>query len=180
LQKGSNPNDRVLSCWYSATSFDVDLGLNDSQSHKVSIYCLDWSSNDRSQEIEILEAGTGRLLNSQTVSGFTGGRYLSWNIKGNATIRLTRINGSNALIMGIFFDAAATSAPVAQNPVIVNGSFQLKLEGQIGQRFQIERSTDLSNWNLVETHTMTNSTFYFADPNAKSHPSRFYRAVLLP
>ena len=109
-----DPNDRVAAARY-GSSFTMDLDLTDAQVHRVAIYLLDWETNDRAQRIEVLDASTGALLDTREVSGFNGGRYLSWDLRGHVTFRLTRLGGHNAVVGGVFFGGRAlpTSAVAA-------------------------------------------------------------------
>ncbi|MGZ8919561.1 MAG: chitobiase/beta-hexosaminidase C-terminal domain-containing protein [Limisphaerales bacterium] len=99
---------RIAACWYSATSFDMNVAFTDGLTHRVAVYVLDWDVAGRSQKIDVLDASTGALLNTQTVSGFSGGQYLVWDIKGAVKIRFTRQAGSNAVAGGVFFSPAGT------------------------------------------------------------------------
>jgi hypothetical protein len=102
LQKAAAP-DRIASTWYSWTSFTVDLNLSDGQSHQVALYFLDWDSASRAQAVEVLDGGTGAVLESRSISGFGSGVYLVWNLSGHVLIRVTRTGGANAVLSGIFF-----------------------------------------------------------------------------
>jgi hypothetical protein len=102
LQK-SAATDRIASTWYAWSSFSIDLNLNDGQAHQVALYCLDWDSGNRAEVIEILDSATGAVLDSRTVSAFTGGQYLVWNLSGHINIRITLTGSSNAVVSGIFF-----------------------------------------------------------------------------
>src|SRR4030095_2822098 len=66
LQKASSPTDRLAACWYSVSSFDVDLNFNDGKAHQVAFYLLNWDST-RSERIDILDLANN-VLDSQTVS----------------------------------------------------------------------------------------------------------------
>ncbi len=108
LQKGASAN-RIASAWYSTTSFLTDLNLTDGNQHQVAIYCLDWDSNQRSQTVEVLDAVSGAVLDTRSLSSFNAGRYLAWNITGHVKIRVTRLAGFNAVINGLFLDPPATT-----------------------------------------------------------------------
>ncbi len=104
LQKPSNPSDRISGTWYSGSTFSIALNPTDILPHQVTLYCLDWDSNARSETISVLDAA-GHVLNSQTLSGdFNGGVYLVWNVSGAVKFRVTNNNGINAVVSGIFFD----------------------------------------------------------------------------
>lgn len=101
--------DRVAACWYSGTTFSIDLTFTDGKSHQVALYFMDWDnySGGRRQLVEVLDV-SGAVLDSRSLSGFGSGTYLVWNLSGHVTIRMTNNNpASNAVVNGIFFDPAA-------------------------------------------------------------------------
>jgi hypothetical protein len=66
---------------------------------------------------------------------------------------------------------------IAQNAIIAGWQKLLFLRGQTGSRYDIEASVDLRTWSLIATVTMPEGgSMKFADPDAASHPMRFYRA----
>jgi len=96
---------RVAACWYS-TAFDINVNVTDGSSRQFALYLLDWDNSGRVQQVDVLDATTGAVLNTQTISGFLNGKYLVWNIKGNVRFRLTNASGPNAVVSGMFMDAA--------------------------------------------------------------------------
>lgn len=110
--------DRIAAAWYSTGSFAVDLHLRDGQTHQVALYCLDWDTGARRQTVEIADAASGRILNSQVISDFHRGRYLVWNLTGHVIIRVTRNAGLNAAVSGLFFDPAPPTPELAAPPTI--------------------------------------------------------------
>lgn len=94
---------QVANCWYN-NSFDFDLVLNDNQAHKVSFYFVDWDLGGRTQTVTISDAVTGAVLDTRTVSSFTGGVYLVWNISGHVKITFKTVLGPNAVCSGVFFN----------------------------------------------------------------------------
>jgi glucose/arabinose dehydrogenase/uncharacterized protein (DUF2141 family) len=109
LQQPPDGTNRVAAAWYSPSTFDVAVNLTDGLIHKVSIYCVDWSSLGRLQRIDVLDASTNAVLDSQTLSNFNTGIYLTWQMRGNVIFRITHILGGargnvNAVFNGIFFD----------------------------------------------------------------------------
>jgi hypothetical protein len=69
----------------------------------VALYMVDWDSFSRAQRIEVLDAATGRVLDTRTVTGFNGGQYWMWQVAGQVRFRITRTGQKNAVINGIFF-----------------------------------------------------------------------------
>jgi hypothetical protein len=91
--------------WTGDDGFTLNLNLKDGQQHRVSLYMLDWRPSGRSQKLEILDAATGQILDSQTLDAFGSGVYLSWLLRGSVKIRFTNLaNGLNTVLGGIFFD----------------------------------------------------------------------------
>jgi hypothetical protein len=104
LQKGSSTaTGRMAACWYSATSFMIDLAFNDQNTHQVAIYLIDWDRvHNRTEKVEIVDANN-KVLDSRSVASFAQGQYLVWNLSGRVKIRVTNTNPMNAVVSGIFF-----------------------------------------------------------------------------
>ena len=94
---------RIAATWYAPSSFEIDVNISDGQTHQVALYCLDWDTISRGQTIEVLNAASNALLDTRSVSSFTNGQYLVWNISGHVKFRVTRTAGENAVISGLFF-----------------------------------------------------------------------------
>jgi hypothetical protein len=110
-------SDRIASCWYAPSSFTIDVNMTDANRHRIAFYFIDWSAAGRSQTIDVLNAATGAVLNTRTLSSFTAGQYLIWDITGHVRFRLTRRAGPNAIVNGMFFGGAA---PAAWNVALPN------------------------------------------------------------
>ena len=104
--------DRIAACCYNGSSFTVDVNLTDGKSHVVSLYAVDWDGTSRSEQVEVLDAGSGAVLDTQTLSSFHNGTYLSWTLSGHVVFRFTPLAGANAVLGGIFFGNGA-SAPAS-------------------------------------------------------------------
>jgi hypothetical protein len=103
LQKGSPATDRIAACWNSATSIRIDLAFNDQAPHQVAVYMVDWTNMSRTQTVQIVDANEN-VLDTRSVSAFSGGQYLVWNLSGRVSIRFLNTNPSiNAVVSGIFF-----------------------------------------------------------------------------
>jgi hypothetical protein len=112
LQKASNGADRIASCWYGG-DFYFNVDVTDGWPHQVALYNLDWDGNNgRQHRIDVVDVATGAVLDSRSLTSYSGGQYLVWNIKGSVKFRVvnTGSTASNAVVSGIFFD----TAPVAQ------------------------------------------------------------------
>jgi subtilisin family serine protease len=97
-------NERIAACWYSSASFTIDLSFNDSNPHQVAFYMLDWDNYfGRSQRIDILDTNN-TVLATRSISSFTGGLYMVWNLSGHVIVRIANTNTlSNAVLSGILF-----------------------------------------------------------------------------
>jgi uncharacterized delta-60 repeat protein len=98
---------RTSGCWYNSGALSVDVRFTDGQTHRVAAYLCDWDNAGRSETVDLINADTGVVVQTQTVSGFSGGRYLVWDVKGHFQLRFTRTAGPNAVVNGLFFSAAA-------------------------------------------------------------------------
>jgi hypothetical protein len=102
---------RIAAAWYSTTNFTVGVNLTDGNTHQVAVYCLDWDLQGRVETVSILNATTGAVLDSHTISSFSTGQYLVWNLSGNVEIQVTEVSGPNAVISGLFFSPAGSGIP---------------------------------------------------------------------
>jgi hypothetical protein len=102
----------IASTWYNNPTFNFDINLTDGQAHQIALYALDWDSpgGARAETIQIVNQATGVVLDTRSISDFTGGMYLIWNISGHVRVNVTRTAGANAVISGIFFGGSASSA----------------------------------------------------------------------
>jgi hypothetical protein len=112
LQKGSGAG-QIAACWYSSGAFTIDLNLTGGVTHNVSAYFLDWEVSGRTEKIDLIDTGTGIVLDSRTVVGFGGGQYWVWTISGHVTMRISALGGDNAVISGLFFDQSGNVQPTS-------------------------------------------------------------------
>lgn len=128
LQAAPGSSSRLAACDYSASSFSFDLNLTDGKAHAVSLYALNYDSwSTRAETIQVIEGGSGTVLDSRNVSGFGAGVWLSWNLTGHVRINVTNDGGLNAVVSGIFFDpphvSTATSASFLKSDPNTQGSW---------------------------------------------------------
>ncbi len=107
-----NPNGsggRIAAAWYSSTSFTVTIDLTDGLAHNIALYAVDWDSHGRSEQIQISNASTGAVLDTETLSSFVNGAYEVWTISGDVKITIKELTGGNAVLNGLFFDPASST-----------------------------------------------------------------------
>jgi len=99
-----NGSSRIAGTLYNSV-FTLNVAIQDGNTHQLSLYCLDWdAAGPREERIDILDASTGNVLDSRTVTSFIDGEYLTWNISGNVTVRVTDLQGANAVVSGLFWN----------------------------------------------------------------------------
>ena len=106
-------NNRVAAAWYASSSFTVNVDVTDGNSHNLELYALDFDDHSRSETVQLSDAITGAVLDTETLSSYSGGEYLRWTISGNVLITFTNTGPNNALLNGLFFDPVGTSQPTA-------------------------------------------------------------------
>src|ERR1017187_8927080 len=121
LQRASNPADRIAACWYSSGSFTIDLAFNDSNTHQVAVYLVDWDHyNGRTEKVDVIDANN-TLLDTRSVASSVPGEYLVWNLSGHVILRVTNTNpSSNAVVSGLFFATLQPTVSVSVSPSSVN------------------------------------------------------------
>src|ERR1700722_19334750 len=74
--------------------------------------------------------------------------------------------------------AGSTASKAQLTGAMSGGKFQLKLQGQSSQVYEIQASTDLKSWTAIATNQASaTGSLSFADSRANRFSSRFYRAV---
>ena len=102
LQKAAAA-DRIAPVWYTFSSMSIDVNLTDGNTHRVALYFLDWDNAGRAERVDVLDAQSSAVLDTRTISSFSSGEYLVWNVAGHVTFRITLTGGANAVISGLFF-----------------------------------------------------------------------------
>ena len=181
LEKPENLSDRLAACWYSGGTFTINVNLTDGQTHQVALYALDWDNyGPRQEEIQVINAATGTVLDARTVSSFNGGEYLVWNVSGNVEFQITNLVGnSNAVISGLFFGSANSTSPATPTGLTATpGSGQVTLSWNASAgatSYTVYRGTSSGGETLLQsgitatTYTntgLTNGTTYYYEITA--------------
>jgi hypothetical protein len=104
LVRGWWTQDRKISCWWSASGFTIDVNLIDGQIHQIAIYLVDWDSGGVAAErVDALDTDSGAVLDTRTISSFSKGLYLVWNLRGHVALRVTPTAAANAVASVLFF-----------------------------------------------------------------------------
>lgn len=119
LQRSAG-NDRMIGVWYrwGQDYFTINLAFTDELDHQLALYFLDAldpndqfaSRQPRIESIEILATFSRTALDSQTLTNFSKGKYLVWNVRGQVTVKVKHLQGDNAVLSGFFFDKPVITA----------------------------------------------------------------------
>ncbi len=106
------PNDRMAGQWgTNDPSYDIDCNFTDGAVHQVALYGLDWDRNGRSEDIQVLDADTKAVLDTQDLNAYVKGKYLVWNVQGHVIFRVRNTSRwTNPALSAIFFDPAPTAS----------------------------------------------------------------------
>ncbi|HKV40720.1 MAG TPA: hypothetical protein VJX67_16020 [Blastocatellia bacterium] len=99
---------RLAASWSSPKPLTFDVSLIDGRAHQFAMYAVDWEGIGRAEAFQVLDASTGAVLDTQTISNFRGGVYLVWTLAGNVRIQVSQTSGPDAVVSGVFFDGAST------------------------------------------------------------------------
>ena len=133
--------------------------MTDLNVHEVSLYLVDFDYNGRSESIEVLNAENGAVLsNPQTVSSFSGGEYLSWNLKGNVEFVITDIAGTTAVVSGIFFGGVTPTASYVATDTTTQGNW-IGLYGADGETVVGSGTTNYPAYAQVAVTGNTTTTW---------------------
>ncbi len=104
---------------WSGSSFTINVNLGDGKTHDLAIYAVDGNAQGRSERVQVLNAVTGSVLDTETISSFTTGEFLQWAVTGNVVIKVTSLSGPDAVISGVFLD---TPPAVPSGVTQINGT----------------------------------------------------------
>ena len=146
----ANGTSRIAACWYASSSFTINVNLTDGQTHDLALYALDWDKGSRSEQIQISNASTGAVLDTESISSFSNGIYLQWAVSGNLAIKVTHSGGTNAVISGLFFDPPSTTQPptvTAESPA--NGATDVAVSTTATATFNEAVQSSTINFTLT-------------------------------
>ena len=113
-------SNRVAAVWLTHTSFTVDVNLGDGQAHDLELYFLDWDNISRNEKVQISDAASAAVLDTESIASFHGGKYLDWKVAGHIVITITYVGGPNAVLDGLFLDPVqvtnTSAVPAASTP----------------------------------------------------------------
>jgi hypothetical protein len=117
------------------------------------------------------QLGTGANLaynTAQQVHAPGGYRFTSITIDASGSHAMARLAKPSGGVLGFSWS---------------NGAPCLNIIGDIGERYALECGSTFppnNNWQRLATNRLTSNPWIVTDTSAAGHPTRFYRAVLLP
>lgn len=111
--------NRRASAMSSPTQIYLPLSIFDGEPRRVAFYNLDWDNKNRRQTYEIINLATGEILDTRTVSNFSGGVYAIWKLKGRFMIRIRNEAGINtdAVLSAIMIDPGVLPLPTVPKSI---------------------------------------------------------------
>ena len=110
----------TAAAWFNSSSFTLNVNFTDGNTHQFALYAMDWDSKGRAETVQIANATTGTVLDTRTLSGFTNGIYLVWNVSGSVTITVTARSGPNAVMSGVFFGTGTANTDTSATATFIS------------------------------------------------------------
>jgi alpha-tubulin suppressor-like RCC1 family protein len=88
--------------------------------------------------------------------------------------------GTAADIGAYEWGAAPATPPKFTSCLKLTNNVALQLTGEIGRRFEIHTSTNLSTWTWLATLTNNSAIMFYTNAGVGAEPKRFYKAMQLP
>ena len=106
LQKTFDLTHNVEAYYANPTSLDVNVNIADGLLHTVTLYVADYDNRRRAERVSAIDIATGAVMAVQNVDSFNkAGHFVSFNVTGPTTFRVTKTAGPSAVVSGVFFDA---------------------------------------------------------------------------
>ncbi len=174
---GAGGTNRVAAGW-SGAPLTLNLSIPRGTPRRIALYFVDWNRNDLVQEVSIRDAATGTNLDTRSIEAFGDGKYLVYDIEGNVEVTLNSPEG-DAVLSGIFV-GGAVPAPISDSPLLFRvlgvdpNGMRVRISGDSGQRFKVQRTTDLRNWTDVANGILLSSS---SDMTLPGVAGSFFRTV---
>ena len=101
---------RIASQKYAGLHEIIEVDCKDHNVHLVSFYLLDWERSGRWTVVDAIDANTRKRLDTQNVTNFGGGVYLTYECSGKIQFRITNVYSDrytqsvDAGFSAVFFD----------------------------------------------------------------------------
>jgi hypothetical protein len=163
----SDSTTRGIGGWSSPTNFVLDLNLTDGRNHQVALHCWDWNQAGRTQQIDLVDAATGTVIDRQILTAFTNGQWLAWQANGHVQLRVTNLAGSDCLVSALMLGSGSGAKFVTEDAV-TQGAWK----GWYGS----DALWTMADWltqppygtllEIFNSNSLTNWVFFGPDPRA--------------
>lgn len=111
-------SDWIAGCAYASSDIVVKVQQDPLQLRRLALHFLDWDGKKsaaarRSQRVTVKEPTSGLVLGRYDLQDFQNGATLVWEIQGPAEFTISKLQGANAVISGIFAGPPTTLASPA-------------------------------------------------------------------
>jgi len=97
-------NKGIASCRYDPNQISVGVSVAAGKMAQVALYVCDWTREKRAMRVSVIDQGTWIERCSADVAQFDQGRWLVFQVKGDVQFRLTKTEGTNVVLGGVFID----------------------------------------------------------------------------
>jgi hypothetical protein len=103
---------RIASQKYAGLHEIIEIDFKDNDTHQVSFYLLDWERSGRWTVVDAIDAGTRKRIDTQNITNFGSGIYLTYKCSGKVHFRITNVytdrytRSKDAGFSALFFDKA--------------------------------------------------------------------------
>lgn len=126
---------------------------------------------------------TALLATNQPITT-TGKQLTLGDVDAVWNLYLPNAPGDNFMLFDNYTITAEAFAPPRPRMIFLGrtslGQTSLRLNGQSGNKFAIEASTNLVNWTALKTNLVTDGSFDYVDTGAAGFARRLYRARWVP
>jgi subtilisin family serine protease len=109
LQLTTDPTQRISAYEAAANTETINLQFTDGLVHQTELYLADLDHKARTETVFVVDNATGNVLDTRTITKFTKGQYLIYDLRGSVSLEIFRNAGPSAVYSGLFFDTPATS-----------------------------------------------------------------------
>lgn len=148
----TNQGSRKAACLYTEGTHGIrntmafTVRCKETRTYQIALYFVDWDNKGRSLGVSMHDADTLDLIApKKVIKSFAGGKYLIYSYNKSATFRIEHVRGDNAVLSGLFFDAA----PPNSSPVLDEVSSRSIYSGQPGRVTVSATDTESSYQSLV-------------------------------
>jgi subtilisin family serine protease len=109
LQFTNDPTQRIAAYEAAANTETINLQFTDGLVHQTELYLADLDHKNRTETIYLVDNATGTVLDTRTITKFSKGQYLIYNLRGSVSLELFNNAGPSVVYSGLFFDTPPTS-----------------------------------------------------------------------